>query len=322
MEGVLNIKKLTVGYNWEGGLSTVVNDFNLSVDQGIIFGIAGESGSGKSTLAQAMFNSLKYPGEIIGGEVIYNGQDLLKMPKNKLRRIRGVEMSFIPQAAMNALNPVKRIGDQFDDIFIAHGIDPDISSSKIDEVLALVRLNKDVLKNYPHELSGGMKQRVVIAMALVLSPQLVILDEPTTGLDVLVEHDILVDLKNIQRKRQFTMIIITHDLSILYEISDQIAMMYAGELTEYGDRELMLNKAAHPYNYLLLKSIPRIGVKKYDGVKLRGVPANYNSAYPGCQFSSRCPYMADECEVTHPDILKIEGENHYYRCLRYPGWKE
>jgi len=318
----LSVNNLSVGYNWEGGLATVINNLSISVDEGVIFGIAGESGSGKSTLAQAIFNSLKYPGEIIGGEVIYDGKDLLKMQRNQLRRIRGVEMSLIPQAAMNALNPVKRIGDQFDDVFIGHGIDPEANSAKIDDVLTLVRLNKSVLRNYPHELSGGMKQRVVIAMALVLSPKLVILDEPTTGLDVLVEHDILVDLKNIQRERHFTMIIITHDLSILYEISDQIAMMYAGEITEYGDRELMLNSPAHPYNYLLLKSIPRIGVKRYDGVKLKGVPGNYNPTYPGCQFSSRCPYIKQECEIDHPNLIKIEGQNHYYRCLRYPEWKE
>jgi len=318
----LSVNNLSVGYNWEGGLATVINNLSISVDEAVIFGIAGESGSGKSTLAQAIFNSLKYPGEIIGGEVIYDGKDLLKMQRNQLRRIRGVEMSLIPQAAMNALNPVKRIGDQFDDVFIGHGIDPEANSAKIDDVLTLVRLNKSVLRNYPHELSGGMKQRVVIAMALVLSPKLVILDEPTTGLDVLVEHDILVDLKNIQRERHFTMIIITHDLSILYEISDQIAMMYAGEITEYGDRELMLNSPAHPYNYLLLKSIPRIGVKRYDGVKLKGVPGNYNPTYPGCQFSSRCPYIKQECEIDHPNLIKIEGQNHYYRCLRYPEWKE
>ncbi len=322
MEGEISVKNLSVGYNWGGGLAPVIKDLNLDISQGIIFGIAGESGSGKSTLAQALFNSLKYPGEIISGEVIYDGKDLLKMPKNQLRRIRGVEMSLIPQAAMNALNPVKRIGDQFDDVFIGHGIDPDVSSQKVDEVLTLVRLNRNILKNYPHELSGGMKQRVVIAMALVLSPRLVILDEPTTGLDVLVEHDILVDLKSIQRKRQFTMIIITHDLSILYEISDQIAMMYSGEITECGDRDLMLNDPAHPYNYLLLKSIPRIGMKRYNGVKLKGMPANYNPAYPGCQFCSRCPYMNGECESNHPDLAKMEGENHYYRCLRYPDWKE
>ena len=322
MGTILNVRNLTVGYHGEGGVSTIISDLSLSVDQGIIFGIAGESGSGKSTLTQSMYNSLKYPGEILTGEVIYNDKDLLKMPKNELRKIRGVEISFIPQAAMNALNPVKRIGDQFEDVFIAHGIDPSEGLSKVEEVLTLVRLNKNVLINYPHELSGGMKQRVVIAMALVMSPKLVILDEPTTGLDVLVEHDILVDLKNIQRKKQLTMVLITHDLSILYEISDQVAMMYAGEITEHGDRELMLNEPAHPYNYLLLKSIPRIGVKKYDGIKLKGMPTNFDPSYPGCQFSTRCPYMTAECEVSHPDLVKLEGKNHYYRCLRYPEWKE
>ncbi len=320
MPNAIQVENLTVGYHWENGFSIIIRDLNLSIEEGIIFGIAGESGSGKSTFAQSIYNSLRYPGEIESGRVYFKGNDLLKMSKNELRRIRAVNMTFIPQAAMNALNPVKRIGDQFNDILEAHGKNIVEFQQNIQDVLKMVRLPQEILHNYPHELSGGMRQRIVIAMALVLSPELVILDEPTTGLDVLVEHDILVDLKKIQRKKGFTMIMITHDLSILYEISDQLGMMYAGELTEYGDRESMIKSSAHPYNYLLLKSIPRIGVRKYDGIRLTGNPSNYDENFKGCQFSTRCPYKTFECELTHPELKKVPNENHYYRCLRYPDW--
>ncbi|MHB1440908.1 MAG: ABC transporter ATP-binding protein [Cuniculiplasma sp.] len=320
MNEAISISNLTVGYHWENGFSIVIKDFNLDIPNGIIFGIAGESGSGKSTLAQAIYHSLKYPGEITSGKVIYNGIDLLKTPKNELRRMRAMDLTFIPQAAMNALNPVKRIGDQFNDVLEAHGKNFAEFQHDIIDVLNMVRLGSEVLDNYPHELSGGMRQRTVIAMALVLSPKLVILDEPTTGLDVLVEHDILVDLKKIQRKKQLTMIMITHDLSILYEISDQIAMMYAGEITEYGDRDTMLMSPAHPYNYLLLKSIPRIGVKKYDGIKLTGNPTNFNEGNKGCQFISRCPFKTYDCEINHPLLEKEKDRTHYFRCIRYPEW--
>ena len=322
MAYLLEIKDLTIGYNWENGFSTVVNHFNLSIEEGTIYGIAGESGSGKSTMAQAVYHSLKYPGEVKSGEVLYKGTDIFKLKPNELRKLRANEMSFVPQAAMNALNPVKRIGDQFGDIMIAHGKNPLKHMEEVSDVLSMVRLDpKIILDAYPHELSGGMRQRTVIAMALVLNPEFVILYEPTTGLDVLVEHDILVDLKRIQRNRKFSMLMITHDLSVLYEISDKIGMMYAGELTEFGSREDMLDNPAHPYNYLLLKSIPRIGQGRYEGIKLKGSPGNYEDNFSGCQFIKRCPYSVGECEITTPRLRLSEEKDHFTRCLRYPAFK-
>ena len=165
-----------------------------------------------------------------------------------------------------------------------------------------------------------MKQRTVIAISLLLEPKLVILDEPTTGLDVLVEHEILQDLKAIQKSRNFTMVFITHDLSILYEISDRIAMMYAGEIVEMGTRDEMLNEPRHPYNFLLLKNIPRIGQKGISKIRLIGNPSNYSESFPGCQFYTRCPFAEHKCSVTHPE-LRSSQDSHLFRCIRYPEWK-
>ncbi len=317
---LIEIRNLTVGYHSETGFSKIISNLNLCVNEGIILGIPGESGSGKSTLAQAIYNSLKYPGEIVSGAVIFNGNDMLRMEKQELQKIRGTEISFIPQAAMNALNPVKRIRYQFYDFCIAHGIPLKEVDSRIGETLKMVRLDEKVLDSFPHELSGGMKQRVVIAISLLLDPKLVILDEPTTGLDVLVEHEILKDLRSIQKSRNFTMIFITHDLSILYEISDRIAMMYAGEIVEIGTRDEMLNDPRHPYNFLLLKNVPRIGQKGISKLRLIGNPGNYNEEYPGCQFYTRCPFSNLNCSKTHPELFS-SSDDHEYRCIRYPEWK-
>ncbi len=317
----IEIKNLNVGYNTETDFSLIIKNFNLSIKKGEIFGIAGESGSGKSTLAQAIYRSVKYPGEIESGEVIFKDKDIMKMEANDLRKIRATLFSFIPQAAMNALNPVRKIRYQFYDLLIAHGILPEKNNDKISAVLKMVRLNESVLDNYPHELSGGMRQRTVIAMSILLNPEVVILDEPTTGLDVLVEHEILKDLKNIQRKYGITMIFITHDLAILYEISDRIAMIYAGEIVEFGARDDMLENSTHPYNFLLLKNIPRIGVKMDNIIKLKGNPSNFKENFPGCQFYERCPFSKGECSEKHPDLREYSNE-HYYRCIRFPEWKQ
>ncbi|MGP6207025.1 ABC transporter ATP-binding protein [Cuniculiplasma sp. SKW3] len=319
---IMSVRNLSVGYYSESGFNRIINDLNLDVHEGKILGIAGESGSGKSTLAQAIYRSLKYPGEIESGEILFQGKDIIKMEPSELRKIRAVDISFVPQAAMNALNPVKKILYQFFDVLIAHGKDPEENLDKIKEAVKMVRLDESILNSFPHELSGGMKQRTVIAMSLLLSPKLVIFDEPTTGLDVLVEHDILKDIRKIQRETNISMIFITHDLSILYEMSDEIGMLYAGELVEKGKYEEFLNNPMHPYNYLLTKSIPRIGVRRENIIKLKGTPTNFDPQNKGCQFISRCPFSESFCSEAHPELIQSDREeDHYYRCVNFPNWR-
>lgn len=321
---VLEVNNLNAGYYMETGFAKILKNINFSVQKNIILGIAGESGSGKSTLASSLYNSLKYPGKITGGNIIFNGINILNAKPNDLRKLRGVKYSFIPQAAMNALNPVKKIRFQFYDMMMAHNINNENEQDrKIDEILKLVRLNNNVLDNYPHELSGGMRQRVVIAMALILSPELVILDEPTTGLDVVVEHNILVDIKKIQRSLGMTMIFISHDLSILFEISDEMIMMYSGEIVESGSYDSLLNSPAHPYTYSLEKSIPRIGMKINKESIIKGSTINLsNRENSGCYFYDRCIYAENQCSLAHPELRSINMEHHLYRCFRYPAWKK
>lgn len=320
LENVIEVRNLTVGYHGETGFVTVVKDLNLRIRRNIIFGIAGESGSGKSTLAAAIFKSLKYPGEISGGSVLFDGVEIGDLKRGQLRRMRALRFSYIPQAAMNSLNPVKRIGAQFQDILLAHDLDRETGDEMVKKSLDMVKLDENVLNMFPHELSGGMRQRVVISMALLLKPEAVILDEPTTGLDVLVEHEMLRDLKTIQQNMNLTMIFITHDLSILFQMADEIAIMYGGELMEFGPYRDLLESPANPYTYLLLESMPRIGVKKKEYVRMKGGQLDFTNVNVGCKFSPRCPYSSSDCEALHPELKSTGTGNHFYRCLHYPGW--
>ena len=317
---IMEVNHINAGYESENGYIPVLKDVNLSVNRDMILGIAGESGSGKSTLAAVLYNSFRYPGEIRSGEVIFDGKNILKIKPDELRKLRGTEISFIPQAAMNALNPVKKIRLQFYDMMIAHNIKETEFDSKISASMELVRLKESVLDSFPHELSGGMRQRVVIAMSLLLSPKFIILDEPTTGLDVMVEHDILLDIKKIQRTLGLTIIFISHDLPVLFGISDDIVMMYGGEIVESGKYEDLLRNPAHPYTYQLLKSIPLIGTKIDSSMVMKGVAIDFNHIPEGCYFHPRCNFAVSNCSNVHPELKQTDVKDHFYRCNRYPEW--
>ncbi|MEM3905055.1 MAG: ABC transporter ATP-binding protein [Sulfolobales archaeon] len=267
---LLDVKNLKIYYFTLKGVVRAVDDVSFNVREGEVLGIAGESGSGKSTLGYGLMRLVPPPGRIVGGNIVVSGRDIVSMDEGTLRReIRWRVISMIFQGALNALNPVYTIGKQLVEPIIFH---EDVSLKeayeRAAEMVKLVGLNEDVLRRYPHELSGGMKQRVMIAMALILRPKIVIADEPTTALDVVIQAQIMNLFKKIKKEFNQSIIFITHDLSLIAEIADNVAVMYAGKIVEYGNSDNVFNTPKHPYTQGLLKSIPRLKSKE----KLSWIP--------------------------------------------------
>lgn len=275
-------------------------------------GIAGESGSGKSTLGFALMRMLQEPGRVIDGKVIFNGVDILKLSDKEFNeQIRWKKLSMVFQGAMNSLDPVYRIKDQLLEIMQFHNYDGD-AEARAEEVITQVGLEPSILSRYPHELSGGMKQRVVIASALLLKPDLLIADEPTTALDVLVQAQIMNLLKRL-KKEGMSIMLITHDLAIISEVAEKIGIIYAGELVEFNTSEEIYNNAKHPYTQALINSIPRLrGDKRLSYIK--GSPPNLINPPKGCRFIDRCPHAMDTCNK-EPPLIKIK--DGYVKCWLY-----
>jgi peptide/nickel transport system ATP-binding protein len=324
-ESILSIRGLNVSYAGATGMVGVLRDLDFDVLGNAITGIAGESGSGKTTLANTVLNILPLAANVESGSVTFQGKDLLKLDYGSLTSIRGRLISYVPQSAMNSLNPVRRIRDDFFDIMKAHGIDPNSNLSSVYETLELVDLDRSILGSYPHELSGGMRQRAIIAISLVLSPELIIVDEPTTGLDVIVQHDILKALQEARKAKSLSIIFITHDLPLLYQLADYIAILYGGVILEYATYEKLLNDADHPYSYLLLKSVPSLVKRTKKLVTIPGDPVSFRDYPNGCPFAPRCPFVRKMCSETLPPATYANssaGENtFFYRCFRSPAWK-
>lgn len=310
------VKNLVSGYVNERGYVKVLRNLSFTVKEGEILGVSGESGSGKTTLLFSLFKALSLPGYIKGGSVEIDGENIFEMDEEKLRRIRGEIISFVPQGSQNSLNPVKKIIGQFKDIIESH--ERSMGMDEIINVLNIVHLDESVLDRYPHEISGGMKQRVIIAMALLYSPKLIIMDEPTTGLDVLVQYEILKTIKEIQSRLSLSMIFVTHDIALLFQIADRVMVLYGGEIMEIGPYNKLLTNPKHPYTKLLLDSIPTmmLSIDKLNPVP--GEPISFQNRPPGCVFSTRCPFVREECKVKHPDEYVIEDAT--FRCDRYPAW--
>jgi len=314
-EYLLEIRDLKVYYYTSRGVVKAVDGVSFSLRRGEILALAGESGCGKSTLGYALMRLVPPPGKIVGGVVKFNGEDITLLSEEEFRRrIRWKGISMIFQGAMNALNPVVRIGDQLAEIYKIHlGLPKEESYKRAQELLKMVGLDPKRFYSYPHELSGGMKQRVVIAMALALNPPLVIADEPTTALDVVVKAQILNLLKYLQREKNMSMIIISHDLSLLAEIADKVAIMYAGKIVEHGPADKVYSKPLHPYTVSLLESIPRLGgeISRLRGIP--GEPPDLGSPPPGCRFHPRCPYAMDICRIKEPPMVEL-GPDHRVAC--------
>jgi len=279
------------GLEVEYGRVRAVDGVDLTIGTGEILGLAGESGCGKSTVANAIMQILRPPARIVGGSIRFQGDDLTGKRKEELRRYRWRNVSMVFQSAMNSLNPVMRVGDQFVDMMRAHEhISKSRALTRAAELLDLVGLDKRLVRAYPHELSGGMRQRVIIAMALALSPELVILDEPTTALDVVVQREILQEVEALKRDFGFAVLFITHDLSLLLEFADRVAIMYAGEIVESAPASRLAENALHPYTQGLMRSFPPLAGPRARLVGIPGSPPDLREPPSGCRFHPRCPH--------------------------------
>ncbi|MEB3860365.1 MAG: ABC transporter ATP-binding protein [Desulfurococcales archaeon] len=317
---LIDVDGLVVEYFTLRGPLRAVDSATLEVRAGEILGIVGESGSGKSTLAQAILRILPPQARIVGGSIVYRGEDLVALSEERLKKIRWREISMVPQAALNALNPTLRIRDHFIETAKAHGLtDKQWILEKASELLENVRLDPDrVLPSYPHELSGGMKQRVLIALSLLLDPKIVILDEPTTALDVLTQRFILDLLKDLKEKLGITMVFITHDIAVVADIADRIAVMYAGQVVEVGDVFDVFYEPLHPYTRLLIKSVPGLRGSVDEMRPIPGSPPDMFSPPPGCRFHPRCPWRFEPCNSLEPKPIRL-GTGRKVSCHLYTG---
>jgi peptide/nickel transport system ATP-binding protein len=296
---LLRLENLSVEYVLGDRRVRAVDGVSLSIAPGEILGLAGESGCGKSTLANAVLQILKPPAEVTGGEIRFRGENLVGMSKQELRRVRWRHVSLVFQSAMNVLNPVMRVGDQFIDMFQAHDrIRRSEALARAGDLLELVGIDRGRVRSYPHELSGGMRQRVVIAMALALEPELIVMDEPTTALDVVVQREILQELETLKQRLGFAVLFITHDLSLLVEFSDRIAIMYAGEIVESAPSDVLFRGSLHPYTAGLMRSFPPLTGPILPLVGIPGSPPNLALPPPGCRFHPRCPH----CTPANPAL--------------------
>jgi peptide/nickel transport system ATP-binding protein len=288
---LVDVRGLAVEY----GSVRAVDGVDLAIRTGEVVGLAGESGSGKSTVANAVMQILRPPARIVDGEVLFRGENLVGKSKEQLRRYRWRNVAMVFQSAMNALNPVMRVGDQFVDAMKAHeDIDRRRALVRAGELLESVGIDKRRLRSYPHELSGGMRQRVTIAIALSLSPELLILDEPTTALDVVVQREILQQIEALKRDFGFAVLFITHDLSLLVEFADRIAIMYAGEIVELAAAQEIHADPQHPYTRGLMESFPPLTGPRTRLVGIPGSPPDLGNPPSGCRFHPRCPLCASD----------------------------
>lgn len=301
MTVLLRVEDLRVYYRSIWGDYKSVDGVSLQVNQGEVFGVAGESGCGKSTLVEGILALVRPPGRIESGKAIFNGSDILEMDKERLRKLRWKKIAYIPQGSMNSLNPVLRIQEQLIDAVTSHDhISKVEAESLVTDKLKQVGMPAEVARMYPHELSGGMKQRVIIAMAMILKPELVIADEPVTALDVVVQRSILQTIADLRDQQGVTVIFVAHDLAAHAEIVDRMAVMYAGKITEIGTVGDIFSDPLHPYTKALVASIPGIGKREARGIPgLAPSPLYWPS---GCRFHPRCPYAMAVCQNDDPEI--------------------
>ncbi|APU42018.1 ABC transporter ATP-binding protein [Streptomyces sp. TN58] len=322
---LLEVRDLHVEFTTRDGVAKAVNGVHYSVAEGETLAVLGESGSGKSVTAQAVMGILDVPpGRIAGGEILFKGRDLLKMKEDERRRIRGAEMAMIFQDALSALNPVLTVGAQLGEMYEVHrGTSRKEARAKAVELMDRVRIPaaKQRVGDYPHQFSGGMRQRIMIAMALALEPSLIIADEPTTALDVTVQAQVMDLLAELRRELNMGLILITHDLGVVADVADKIAVMYAGRIVEAAPVHEIYKAPAHPYTRGLLDSIPRLDQKGQELYAIKGLPPNLLRIPPGCAFNPRCPMAREVCRSDVPPLYPVT-ESPVPRASACHFWKE
>lgn len=314
---LLEIKQLTSAFLFEGKPVPVVTDVSITVEEGEILGLVGESGSGKSVTAKNVMRLLPTPpASVLSGEILFKGRDILKLSEKEMRSVRGNEISMIFQEPMTSLNPVYTCGNQIMEAVMLHQhVDKKTARAKAEEMLKLVGMSmpEERLKNYPHELSGGMRQRVMIAMALCSNPSLLIADEPTTALDPTIQAQILELIGELQKKLGMSVLYITHDLGVVAELCHRVVVMYAGMVMEVAQTEDLFSKPAHPYTQGLMKAMPRMNSGGERLNSIEGVVPHITEMPKGCHFHPRCPYATELCRQSCPPMTDL-GNGHQVRC--------
>ena len=317
MEKILEIKDLIVQYETDDGLVEALNGVDLFLGKGHSLGLVGETGAGKTTLAKSILRLIPSPpGKVISGEVFYNGDDLLKLSVEGMQKVRESQISMIFQDPMTALNPVMTVGRQISEVIEVHqNVTREEAAKKAEEMLETVGIDAGRADEYPHQFSGGMKQRVVIAIALACNPALLIADEPTTALDVTIQAQVLDLMRNLRQQLGTSMLLITHDLGVVAQNCDDVAIIYAGEIVEIGDIWEIFHGYKHPYTEGLFGSIPKLNESRNRLVPIGGLMPDPMNLPEGCKFSPRCKYAVEDCHKTVPKLRDIGG-GHMVRCIR------
>jgi len=316
---LLSINNLTTQYITDNNIIHAVNGINLELARGGSIGLVGESGAGKTTTAYSIMGLLpKLTGKIIKGSILFEGKDLTLLSEEEMRDIRGSKISMIFQDPMTSLNPIITVGDQIAEVLEIHGTsNKNEAQKKAGDMLEMVGIPRGRMNEYPHQFSGGMKQRVIIAIALACNPELLIADEPTTALDVTIQAQVLKMIKELKNELDTSLILISHNLGVVAQVCENVAIMYAGRIVEFGALRDVFSKPLHPYTEGLLNSIPRIEVEKERLIPIRGMMPDPSIVPSGCIFKPRCPYAKEECSVQAPIVSKISDRR--VMCLMHEG---
>jgi len=317
---VLEVRHLTTNFVSDEGDFRAVEDLSFTLKTSEFMGLVGESGCGKTTAMLSLLRLLPAAGRIVSGEVYLDGTELMSLTEQEMRHIRWSKLSLIFQGAMNALNPVRTVGDQIGEALILHSVATDMNAARprVAELLEMVGIARERMSQYPHQYSGGMRQRAMIAMALACYPRVVIADEPTTALDVMIQAQILELLERLQRELGLAVILVTHDLSVVAEVCHRVLVMYGGVLAEYASVDAIFNEPLHPYTRLLLEAFPDLSRLESRLVSIPGYPPRLNDLPPGCRFAPRCPQAVERCHVESPAVREVRP-GHWATCHLIDG---